>query len=42
MEREESRGTHARTDHPEPDPALDGRHVVVASEGESLEWQAWS
>jgi len=42
LAREESRGTHTRTDHPEPNPALDGSHVVVASEGESLEWQAWS
>ncbi len=41
LEREESRGTHTRTDHPEPDPTLDGRHVVVQDAGESLEWHAW-
>ncbi len=41
LAREESRGTHTRTDHPDPDPTLDGRHVVVQNAGESLEWHAW-
>jgi L-aspartate oxidase len=41
LRREESRGTHARTDHPERDPQLDGRHVVVSPDGEELSWQAW-
>jgi L-aspartate oxidase len=31
LRREESRGAHRRTDFPEPDPALDGRHVTLAS-----------
>ncbi len=42
LEREETRGTHTRTDRPERDPGLDGRHVVVAAAGEQLEWQHWS
>jgi L-aspartate oxidase len=41
LEREESRGTHTRTDHPDRDARLDGRHVVVGSAGEELDWQAW-
>ncbi len=41
LEREESRGTHTRTDRPERDPSLDGRHVVLAP-GEEPRWQAWS
>ena len=32
LAREESRGAHQRSDHPEPDPALDGRHFVVREE----------
>ena len=32
LTREESRGAHQRADHPERDPALDGRHVVLASD----------
>lgn len=41
LEREESRGTHTRTDHPDLDARLDGMHVVVESAGEQLDWQAW-
>jgi L-aspartate oxidase len=29
LTRAESRGAHQRLDHPQRDPALDGRHVVV-------------
>ena len=29
LAREESRGAHQRTDHPETDPALDGMHTLV-------------
>jgi L-aspartate oxidase len=29
LAREESRGGHFRSDFPEPDPALDGRHAVI-------------
>jgi L-aspartate oxidase len=41
LAREESRGTHMRTDHPDRDARLDGRHVVVGSAGEELCWQSW-
>jgi L-aspartate oxidase len=41
LEREESRGTHARTDHPNRDPALEHRHVVVSAPGDALSWQTW-
>ncbi len=41
LTREESRGTHTRTDHPERDARLDGEHVVVSGDGETLAWQAW-
>jgi L-aspartate oxidase len=40
LERKESRGTHVRSDHPDLDRALDGRHAVVDA-GKSLDWQAW-
>jgi L-aspartate oxidase len=42
LKREESRGTHTRTDRPERDPDLDGRHVVVSDASENLQWQPWS
>ncbi len=42
LEREESRGTHTRTDHPDRDPRLDGRHVVVSNAGVDLEWELWT
>ncbi len=29
LERRESRGAHRRSDHPLPDPGLDGRHLVI-------------
>lgn len=38
--RRESRGAHRRSDHPLPDPALDGLHLVVDSEG-SVSKQSW-
>jgi L-aspartate oxidase len=41
LARTESRGAHERTDHPEQDPALDGRHAVLVDEDE-LEWQTWT
>jgi L-aspartate oxidase len=41
LAREESRGTHARADHPQRDARLDGRHAVVTGAGERLDWQAW-
>jgi L-aspartate oxidase len=33
LAREESRGAHQRTDHPDVDPGLEGRHAVVTGEG---------
>ncbi len=40
LERNESRGAHLRSDHPQTDPALDEHHVVVAP-GEPVSWQTW-
>jgi L-aspartate oxidase len=41
LARTESRGAHLRSDHPQLDPAFDGRHAVVG-EQEPPEWQSWS
>jgi L-aspartate oxidase len=38
LAREESRGSHQRIEFPEPDPSLDGRHLV----GEEPRWEVWS
>lgn len=38
--REESRGGHRRTDHPETDPALDGVHLIWMPDG-SIETRRW-
>ncbi|MGA9285936.1 MAG: L-aspartate oxidase [Solirubrobacteraceae bacterium] len=40
LEREETRGTHTRSDHPERDAQLDGQHVVV-EENDRLVWRDW-
>jgi len=40
LEREETRGTHARSDHPERNGRLDERHVVV-DEKDRLGWHDW-
>jgi L-aspartate oxidase len=40
LERRESRGAHRRVEHPDPDPALDGRHVAVSAE-DRLSWETW-
>ena len=40
LEREETRGTHTRSDYPERDAQLDGRHVVV-EENDCLQWHDW-
>jgi L-aspartate oxidase len=52
LARAESRGAQQRSDHPERDPALDGRHVIVRGGlgpgdearlgDETTAWQAWS
>jgi L-aspartate oxidase len=41
LARTESRGAHQRRDHPQRDPALDHRHVVVEPGGETS-WQTWT
>jgi L-aspartate oxidase len=41
LAREESRGAHRRSDHPERDPGLDHRHAVLAGGGPPA-WQTWS
>jgi L-aspartate oxidase len=38
LHREESRGAHARADHPAVDPALNGRHTVVEAAPRFVEW----
>ena len=40
LTREESRGAHSRTDHPERDPALDHRHVVLTGAAD-FGWEKW-
>jgi L-aspartate oxidase len=41
LEREETRGTHARTDHPDRDAGLDGRHAVIGDSEQSPSWRVW-
>jgi L-aspartate oxidase len=41
LERRESRGSHTRIDHPRREPALDQRHVTVASIDEQPRWELW-
>jgi L-aspartate oxidase len=41
LARAESRGAHARSDCPERDPALDGRHAVIAAPEERVRWERW-
>jgi len=40
LARTESRGAHRRVDHPERDPELDHRHVLVSGQDE-IRWQTW-
>jgi L-aspartate oxidase len=39
LARTESRGAHQRLDHPDHDPSLDHRHVVIS--GDEISWQTW-
>jgi L-aspartate oxidase len=41
LAREESRGAHQRTDHPDTDPALDGFHTLVGGDGRAR-LESWS
>jgi L-aspartate oxidase len=38
LQRRESRGAHRRSDHPDSDPALDHRHVLISG-GDESSWQ---
>ena len=40
LAREESRGAHQRTDHPDPDPSLDLMHTLVRP-GEAPRFERW-
>ncbi|HTY96735.1 MAG TPA: FAD-dependent oxidoreductase [Solirubrobacteraceae bacterium] len=40
LARTESRGAHLRSDHPDLDPSMDRRHVVLDGSGE-LSWETW-
>jgi L-aspartate oxidase len=40
LAREESRGAHQRSDHPDRDRSLDHRHAVVGDE-DSIAWETW-
>jgi aspartate oxidase len=53
LARNESRGAHQRSDRPQRDPSLDGRHAVVRAHfdasakrrpagAEQIDWQAWT
>jgi len=41
LARAESRGAHQRSDHPEPDPALDQHHFVLSGDGDGA-WERWA
>jgi len=41
LERKESRGTHTRTDCPQLDPQLDGRHLVVDRHDDGPRLELW-
>ncbi len=40
LRRQESRGAHQRTDHPDTNPKLDLHHIVVERD-EELRWEIW-
>ena len=39
--REETRGSHARAEFPEPDPALDRRHTILDPGSEAPRFETW-
>jgi L-aspartate oxidase len=41
LAREESRGCHVRSDFPDPDPSLDGRHLVLDAGTEEPHMESW-
>jgi L-aspartate oxidase len=42
LSREETRGAHARSDFPQTDPSLNGRHTVIAAESATPGTVPWS
>jgi L-aspartate oxidase len=42
LSREETRGAHARSDFPDTDPSLDGRHTVIAAGETSPTTAVWT
>lgn len=40
LARQESRGVHSRTDHPQADSSRDRMHTVIGADG-ALSWQRW-
>jgi L-aspartate oxidase len=41
LKRDETRGTHGRTDYPERNAELDGRHAAIGSGEQDPVWQVW-
>ncbi|HEX3392403.1 MAG TPA: FAD-dependent oxidoreductase [Solirubrobacteraceae bacterium] len=41
LKREETRGTHVRTDHPERSARLDGRHAAIGGGEQDPVWHLW-
>ena len=42
LHREESRGAHLRSDHPDTDPALDEMHTLIAADRDVPRFERWS
>ena len=42
LRREESRGAHARQDHPHTEEALDGHHTVIEVTGDDPKLVRWT
>jgi L-aspartate oxidase len=42
LAREETRGSHARREFPDPDPALDGHHTVLDASAAAPRFETWT